>query len=106
MNIRCDALLADVEVSGGGALVVTLADAVDLVVDGSTVVVTHLTGTSNGPLDVVRMPSTDTSNLTETLVCLARKLLGTPPVGDTLETVTLGHRNDVDDLVLLEHGAD
>ena len=40
MNIRCDALLADVEVSGGGALVVTLADAVDLVVDGGTVVVT------------------------------------------------------------------
>ena len=48
------------------------------------------------------MPGTDTSNLAETLVGLARKLLGTPTVGDTLETVTLGHRNDIDDLILLE----
>lgn len=71
-----------------------------------TVVVTHLTGTGNGPLDVVRVPGTDTSNLTETLVSLARKLRGTPTAGDTLETVTLGDGNDIDHLVLLEDGVD
>ena len=68
--------------------------------------VTHLTGTGNGPLDVVRVPGTDTSNLTETLVSLARKLRGTPTAGDTLETVTLGDGNDIDHLVLLEDGVD
>ena len=52
------------------------------------------------------MPRSDTSDLAETLVRLARKLLGAPPVRDTLETVTLRHRNDIDDLVLLEDGAD
>ena len=52
------------------------------------------------------MPGTDTSDLAETLVGLARKLLGTPTVGDTLETVTLRHRDDIDDLILLEHAGD
>ena len=68
--------------------------------------VTHLTGTGNGPLDVARVPGTDTSNLAETLVSLARKLLGTPTAGNTLKTVTLGDGNDIDHLVLLEDGVD
>lgn len=51
------------------------------------------------------MPCTDTSNLAETLVSLARKLFGAPSVGDTLKSVTLGDGNDVDVLVLLEDGA-
>lgn len=50
------------------------------------------------------MPCTDTSNLAETLVSLARKLLGSPSVGNTLEAVTLGDSNDIDVLVLLEDG--
>ena len=65
-----------------------------------------MTGTRNREHDLRRVPGTDTSNLAETLVGLARKLLGTPTVGDTLETVTLGHRNDVDNLILLEDGGD
>jgi hypothetical protein len=48
------------------------------------------------------MPGTDTSDLAETLVGLARKLLGTPTVGDTLKSVTLGHSDDVNILILLE----
>ena len=68
--------------------------------------VTVLTGTSNSPLDVGRMPGTDTSNLSETLVCLSRKLLGSPSAGNTRETVTLGDSNDIDHLILLEDGAD
>lgn len=52
------------------------------------------------------MPCTDTSDLAETLVGLAGELLGAPPVGDTLETVTLGDGNNVDNLVLLEDGVD
>ena len=52
------------------------------------------------------MPSTDTSDLTQTLVSLTRKLLGTPTVGNTLKSVTLRYGNDIDDLILLENGAD
>lgn len=105
-DIRSDGLLGDIEFSGGVTLVGTLSNTVDLVVDRGTVVVTHLTSTGNSPLDVVRMPSTDTSNLTETLVCLARKLLGAPTRGDTVETVTLGDGNDIDNLVLFKDAVD
>jgi len=52
------------------------------------------------------MPCTDTGDLTETLVCLSRQLLGSPSGSNTLETVTLGNGNAVDHLVLLENGAD
>jgi hypothetical protein len=39
-------------------------------------------------------------------VGLSGKLLGTPSVGNTFETVTLGNTNDVDDFVLLEDRGD
>lgn len=106
MNLRSDGLLGNILLGGCVALVVSLADTVDLVVDRSTVVVTHLTGTGDGPLDVGRMPGTDTSDLAETLVSLARQLLGTPSGGDTVETVTLGDSDDIDHLVLLEDAVD
>lgn len=65
-----------------------------------------LTSARNGEHDIGRMPCTDTSDLAETLVRLARKLLGAPTSSDTLETVTLGDGNDIDGLVLLEDGGD
>ena len=68
--------------------------------------VTHLTSTGNSPLDVGRMPGTDTGDLTETLVCLTRELLGAPTGGDTVVSVTLGDGDNVDHLVVLEDGAD
>jgi hypothetical protein len=52
------------------------------------------------------MPSTDTSDLSETLVGLARKLLGTPTGGDTVVSVTLGNGNDINHLILLEDARD
>jgi hypothetical protein len=48
------------------------------------------------------MPSTNTSNLAETLVRLPRQLLSSPTMCNTLESVTLGNCNNIDDLVLLE----
>lgn len=105
-DIRSDGLLGDVEIGRGVTLVRALTNAVDLVVDRGTVVVTHLTSTGDSPLDVRRMPSTNTSDLAETLVRLARQLLGAPSAGDTLEAVTLGDGDAVDHLVLLEDGAD
>lgn len=104
--VRSDLLLGDIDLSGSVVVSITLTNSVDLVVDRGSVVVTHLTSTGNSPLDVGRMPSTDTSNLSETLVSLTGKLLGAPSGGDTVETVTLGNGNDIDHLVLLEDGVD
>lgn len=104
--LRCDRLLADIEVGAGVAGVLTLTNTVDLVVDRGSVVVSHLTSTGNSPLHVRWMPCTDTSDLSKTLVCLTRKLLGAPSAGDTLKAVTLGDSNAVDHLVLLENAVD
>jgi hypothetical protein len=104
--VTYDGLLGGVVLGGGVSLVVSLSDAVDLVVNGSTVVVTVLTSTGNSPLDVVRVPGSDTGDLAETLVGLARELLGSPTGGNTLVSVSLGDSDDVDDLVLLEDGVD
>lgn len=99
-----DGLLRDVELGRSIALVVALADTVDLVIDGRSVVVAHLTSTRNGPLDVAGMPRADTSNLPQTLVRFARQLLGTPTSRDAVEAVALGNSNAINHLVLLEDG--
>ena len=61
-----------------------------------------LTGTSNSPLNVRRMPGSYTGDFPQTLMRLARKFLGTPSAGNALETMALGDSNDIDHLVLLE----
>ena len=99
-------LLGDIKLGSSVTLIITLSNTVDLVVGRGTVVVSVLTGTGNSPLDVGRMPGTNTSNLSETFVCLSRKLLGSPSAGDTGESVTLGDSDNINHLILLEDGAD
>lgn len=64
-----------------------------------------LTSTGHGEHDLGRMPSTDTSDFTETLVRLSWEFLGSPTVSNTLESMTLSDGNNIDTLILLEHGA-
>ena len=121
---RGDDLLGHVRLGRCVGRVVALANAVDLLVELRAVMVTvctkrsacnmekrggkvrTLTSTGNREHDLGRMPCTNAGNLTETLVSLARQLAGAPTMGSTLETVTPGDGNDIDDLVLLEDRVD
>lgn len=103
----CDGLLGDVVLGRGVVLddlsvlgVDASSDTVDLLVDLGTVVVTLLTGTSDGEGDTTWMPCSDTSDLTKTLVCLAWQFLCVPTASDTLETFSLGDGDAVNHLVL------
>ena len=63
----------------------SITDVVHLLVDFGTVVVSLLTGTGDRVLDTARMPGSDTSDLTETLVRLPGQLLGVPTRSDTFK---------------------
>jgi len=101
-----DALLDRVKLSLGASLIRAQTNAVDLLVDLGTMEVALLTGTSHRERDARRMPRTNTGNLAETLVCLARQLACVPTRGDTLETATLGDGDSVQHFVLREHLVD
>ena len=75
---RVDVLLRNVVVGGPVGLVVTLANAVDLLVGLGTVVVTVLTSTGDTVHDLRRVPCSNAGDLSETLVRLSGKLLGAP----------------------------
>jgi len=81
------------------------AQSVDLLVDFNSVVVTFLTASSNGVTDSRWMPSTNTSDLSETSVCFSGKFLGTPSAGYTLSSVTLSDTNAIGVVVGFEDGA-
>jgi len=110
---RGDTLDSQIELGGGivgDDLAVsstdTRSDPVHLLVHLGTVMVTVLTSASDSELDTRWMPRTDTGDLAQTLVGLARELGDTPTGNDTLVTLTLGDSDGVDHLVLLEDRAD
>jgi len=82
----------------------SLADAVDLLVELGAVEVTLLTSTSNGAVNASRVPCTNASDLTKTTVGLTRKTSDTEAADDTSETLTAGHTDEVNHLVLAEDG--
>jgi len=101
-----DALLGEIDGGGTTVLVSAFPDAIDLLVDLGSVMVTVLTSTGNGPLDARRMPSSDTSDLSKTFVGLSGETSGSPTSSDTFKTFTLGDANDVNHLILLENARD
>jgi len=76
---------------------------IDLLVDFGTGVIALLTSTGDRPLDGSGMPSSDTSNLTETSVSLSSKFLGAESLDDTLISFTLGNTDGINAFVGLEN---
>jgi hypothetical protein len=89
-----DVLLNGISLGGsiiGNTSDSTSSESVDLLVDLGTGVITLLTRAGDRPLDGSGMPSSNTSNLTETSVSLSAKLLGAESLDDTLVSFTLGY---------------
>jgi len=100
---RSNGLLGKIELSGT-IVSSLLSDLVDLVVDLSTMMITVLTGTSDREGNTGWMPSSNTSDLAQTLVSLTGQAASSPTSGDSFEAFTLGNGANVDQFVLLEDG--
>jgi len=107
---RSDGLFSQIGSSAGVVLSTFVSDtstnSVYLLVDFSSVVVTVLTGSGNSPHNLSRMPSTDTSDSSETSVGLSWQSSDTESVSNTFVSATLGDTNDVDHFVITEDGSD
>jgi len=82
-----DLLVGDIEL-GGSVGSVLLSNSVDLLVDLSSVVESILSSSGNSEGNSSRMPSSNTGDLSETLVSLSRQLLGSPSGCDSSESVS------------------
>jgi len=103
---RSDSLFSQIG-SGGGVVASTFVsdtstNSVDLLVHFGSVVVTELTSSGNGESNSGRMPSSDTTNLSETSVSLSWESLGSESGGNTFVTFTLSDTENVDHLILVE----
>ena len=106
---RSNVLFNSISLSGSvvlGATNSTGTDSVDLLVEFSSAVVAELTGTGDGPLNGSGMPSSDTTDLAETSVGLARHAGDTESLDDTGGTLTTGNTDGVDHLELVEDLSD
>ena len=106
---RSNVLFNSISLSGSvvlGATNSTGTDSVDLLVEFSSAVVAELTGTGDGPLNGSGMPSSDTTDLAETSVGLARHAGDTESLNDTGGTLTTGNTDGVDHLELVEDLSD
>jgi len=100
---RSDALFGKIRFSGSRFAVTFLADSKDVFVDLGTVVVALLTSAGNSEADAGRMPCSDTSDLAETSVSLARKTSDAPSTHHTSVSVTASGSADIDRLAFAEH---
>jgi hypothetical protein len=101
-----DVLFGQIVGSGGvvGLFVIsdTDTDSVDFLVHFGSVVITSLTSSGNLESNSGRMPSTDTTDLSETSMGLSGESLGAESGSDTFVTLTLGNTEDIDHFVLVE----
>lgn len=106
---RSDILFNGVSFSSSVVLntsVSTSTYSVDLFVLFSSVVITELTSSSDSPLNGSWMPSTDTTNLSETSVSLSWHSSNTESLDNTSSTFTSGNTNSINHLVVIEDFTD
>jgi len=107
---RSDGLFGQIGRSGGVVsttfVLNTNTDSVDFLVHFSSVVITQLTSSGNGESYSSRMPSSDTSDFSETSMGLSGKSLGTESGSDTFVTLTLGNTENVDHFILIDDAGD
>merc|ERR1719491_1010564 len=77
-----------------------LADAIDLLVDLSTVKVAHLTCTRHLPLHTTRVPRPNTTDFPNSTMRLPHQSGTTPACDDTLHTLAFRHSDAIDHLIL------
>lgn len=101
---RGDPLVLGQVMSGGSIGLHTislLGDSVDLLGDLTSVMVSVLTSSGDLELDLSRVPSSDTGDLSQTSMSLSGKSGHTPSGDDTVDTSTLGDGEDINDGSLL-----
>jgi hypothetical protein len=98
-----DGLLSEVSLSGAVVGVTLLAHAHDSLVNLGTMMVSLLTSTSQSETTSGRMPSTDTSDLSETTMGLSGQSGDSPTRDDTLGSVTTSGGTDIKGLSKSEH---
>jgi len=103
---RSDGLFGQIGSSGGVVNTTFVSDtntnSVDLLVHFSSVVITQLTSSGNGESNSGRMPSSDTTNLSETSMGLSGESLGSESGSDTFVTLTLGNTENINHFVLVD----
>jgi len=82
------------------------SDTVDLLVDFGSVMVSLLTGSSDGESNSRWMPGSNTGDLSETFVGLSGKFLCVPSRSDTVVTSTLGDTDAINHFGFREDGVD
>jgi len=101
-----DLLIGQVHGGGGVVALASVTDSVHLLVKFGSVVVTSLSGSGDCEPDSSGMPSSDTTDLSVTSVCLLLQMLNSESLDDSFESLTLGDSDNVDHLVLVEDGVD
>lgn len=103
---RSDGLFSQIVGSGGVSSTTFISDtdtdSVDFLVHFGSVVITELTSSGDLESNSGRMPSSDTSDLSETSVGLSWESLDTESADDTFVSLTLGNTEDIDHFVLVE----
>jgi len=97
-----DGLAGQIELGRSIVLLSSLSNLVDLLVDFSSVMESVLSSSSNSEGNSGRMPSSDTGDLTKSLVSLSGKSSSTPSRSHSGESVTLGGGEGIKHLVLSE----
>lgn len=81
----------------------TSSNSVNLLIHSGSVEVTEITSSSDSPLDGSWMPSSNTSNLSETSMCLSWKSWYTPSLNDSLSSFTSCNGNCINHFIVFEY---